>query len=74
MEISKSFGCGEMEIINEVGEVCRHRDIKSYIVGGAVRDAILGNRVKDIDICLEEDPKIILDDLWGLKYCQYHSE
>lgn len=74
MEILEALTCDEIKIVNEIMDLCKRRGIKSYIVGGAVRDAILGNKVKDIDICLEEDPKVILDELQKLKCCQYHSE
>ncbi|MHC6179466.1 tRNA nucleotidyltransferase/poly(A) polymerase family protein [Clostridium sp. JNZ X4-2] len=74
MDILKAFTYNELEIINSIRDLCSYKGIKCYIVGGAVRDAILGYRIKDIDICMDGSPDNILNQLQGLKYCQYHSK
>lgn len=40
--------------------ILKEKNIRGYLVGGAVRDLTLGEKVRDIDIGLEEDPKIII--------------
>ncbi|MEY7999470.1 CCA tRNA nucleotidyltransferase [Clostridium sp. Mt-5] len=72
MDILRAFTYSELESINSIRDLCSHKGIKCYIVGGAVRDAILGNQIKDIDICIDGSPNDILNELQGLKYCQYH--
>ncbi len=39
----------------ELKNLCREVDQEIYVVGGAVRDAILGRRVRDMDLTLAED-------------------
>lgn len=73
MNIFKSFTKDEIYVINAVRDLCVRRNIKAYIVGGAVRDAILKNKVKDIDICLNCDPGSIIVELKGVKYYKYYK-
>lgn len=73
MDILKAFTGAEVDSINSIKNLCSLKGIKPYIVGGAVRDAILGNKIKDIDICVEGDPNVILNELRNLKQCEYHS-
>ncbi len=39
----------------ELRNLCREVDQEIYVVGGAVRDAILGRRIRDVDLTLAED-------------------
>lgn len=73
MNIFKSFTKDEIYVINAVRDLCVRRNIKAYIVGGAVRDAILKNKIKDIDICLNCDPGSIIVELKGVKYYKYYK-
>ena len=73
MNIFKSFTKDEIYVINAVRDLCVRRNIKAYIVGGAVRDAILKNKIKDIDICLNCDPSSIIVELKGVKYYKYYK-
>ena len=47
----KSEHCKILKIAGEVGDSL---NINTYLVGGYVRDIILGNRLKDIDIMVED--------------------
>ena len=42
-------------VIHRVAEVAEQENIKIYIIGGIVRDLILHNAIKDIDIVVESD-------------------
>lgn len=53
----------QREAIENVAELCRKKGIKGYIVGGAVRDAFLKVRPRDIDMCFEEDPLSLIEEL-----------
>ena len=39
----------------ELGNLCAEVDQEIYVVGGSVRDAILGRRIRDMDLTLAED-------------------
>ncbi|MHC1721156.1 MAG: CCA tRNA nucleotidyltransferase [Clostridiaceae bacterium] len=60
MDITNSFDEKQKAVIAQITEVCRKNKIKAYLVGGAVRDAVLKIPPRDIDLCLEEDPKKLL--------------
>ncbi|MBP1743616.1 MAG: hypothetical protein H6Q58_594 [Firmicutes bacterium] len=72
MDITFSFDEKQQEAIGSVAEVCRKRGIRGYIVGGAVRDALLKIKPRDIDMCFEEDPGNIIPEL-GLQDYVYHE-
>ena len=36
-----------------VGNAAADRSVNAYLVGGAVRDLILGGRIDDLDVCIE---------------------
>jgi len=57
------FDDRQRESIEKVAELCRKKGIKGYIVGGAVRDAFLKVRPRDIDMCFEEDPLSLIEEL-----------
>ncbi|WP_368487807.1 CCA tRNA nucleotidyltransferase [Clostridium sp. BJN0013] len=73
MDILKSFTKDEVEIMNVIRNLCIKKGIKAYIVGGAVRDAILKNKIKDIDICINVNPNSIAGQLKGIKYYKYYE-
>lgn len=60
MDITNSFDRKQKAVINLIAEACRKNKIKAYLVGGAVRDAVINIPPRDIDLCFEEDPKKIL--------------
>lgn len=73
MNILKSFTKGEIAIIEAIRDLCIKKGVKAYIVGGAVRDAILKNKIKDIDICVNYNPNSIVTQLKGIKYYKYYK-
>lgn len=72
MDITFSFDEKQSEAIGSIAEVCRKKGIRGYIVGGAVRDAFLKIKPRDIDMCFEEDPRRIIAEL-GLEDFVYHE-
>lgn len=74
MDIFSGLNCSQIYVINLIKKVCKLKDVKSYIVGGAVRDALLKVKVRDIDICVDKDPKIIIESLAEIKTFKYYSE
>jgi tRNA nucleotidyltransferase/poly(A) polymerase len=74
LDILSGFNDEELYIVNSIERICRIKDIKSYVVGGAVRDILLHVNVKDIDICLNEDPIVVLKSLGGVHKFKYYDE
>lgn len=69
-----NFDQDQMYVINTIKSLCIRENIKAYVVGGAVRDSILGKNIKDIDICVNENPRNIIDNLSNIKEYEYHSQ
>ncbi|CCC57960.1 CCA tRNA nucleotidyltransferase [Caloramator australicus] len=44
-----------MDIIKEICVFFKGKDVKAFLVGGAVRDIILGYKLSDIDIAVDKD-------------------
>ena len=44
-----------IDILNTAGQVGKEMGIKTYVVGGYIRDAILNRELKDIDIMVENN-------------------
>lgn len=44
-----------MDIIKELYDFFKEKDIEAFLVGGAVRDIILGHQLSDIDIAVDKD-------------------
>lgn len=75
MNILNYFNKDQIDVLNLIRESCKLRNIKAYIVGGAVRDALLGAAsLNDIDICINEDPKMIIESLAGVEKYDYYDE
>ena len=74
MNILGAFTTEQIQTINLIKPICKCNGIKAYIVGGAVRDAFLGNKVKDIDICIDRNPNFIISKLDGIKCFQYYDK
>ena len=59
-----------MEILNKIGNIAKKNNIKAYVVGGAVRDTLLGRKDFGIDIIVEGDgikfAKILQKEFGGL--------
>lgn len=54
-KIGKAFGTGIVRFLKQVGEESAVRGWRAYLVGGTVRDTILGLPAGDIDITVEGD-------------------
>lgn len=74
MNIFNNYNKEQIDVINIIKDICKRCGIKAYVVGGAVRDGILGRSIKDIDICVDKDPKIIIDNLSFVKKYEYYSQ
>ena len=64
------------EILCRINETCRSLGYKSYIVGGVVRDMLLGAGLLDIDVTVEGDALRLADDLecrYGYSYKTHPS-
>jgi len=53
--LQKSLNSAQLNLLNLVREEATQRDLPLYIVGGAVRDLMLGRPVKDFDLIVEGD-------------------
>lgn len=73
MDITCNFDALQRDALENIKQVCRYRNIKCYLVGGAVRDALLKIPPRDIDICLELDPKELLSELDIKEYTYYDA-
>jgi len=71
LDVTNSFDSKQKAVISEITEVCRKNKIKAYLVGGAVRDAVLNIPPRDIDLCFEEDPKKILPEFETESFIYY---
>lgn len=72
LDIFKVLTKNQIQGINTIVNLCKDKNINCYIVGGAVRDAVLNIPPRDIDICIDVDPKDILS-LLDLKESTYYS-
>ena len=45
----------QRKALTMVGDAAADRSISAYLVGGSVRDLILGSRIDDLDVCIESD-------------------
>jgi poly(A) polymerase len=50
-------------IIQQVAEVARQQKMPLYVVGGAIRDALLGRAIKDYDFVVKDAPQSFFDQL-----------
>ncbi len=48
-------------ILEEIGQEARRVGVKAWAVGGFARDRFIGKSTKDIDICVEGEPRAIID-------------
>lgn len=74
MRILSNFNENQLYVINIIKYLCKSLNIEAYIVGGAVRDSILKKNTKDIDICINENPNIIIDNLTYIAKYEYHIQ
>ena len=53
-------------IVQILGTFFASRNVTAYLVGGVVRDTLLGRDVGDVDVAVEGDPPAVGDELGGL--------
>ena len=53
-------------IIQQVAELARQKEVLLYIVGGTIRDILLGRKIRDYDFVVEQLEIPFLDQLGGL--------
>jgi tRNA nucleotidyltransferase/poly(A) polymerase len=64
----------ERYAIDLIKDVCKLKHIDVYIVGGAVRDILMGIKVHDIDICLNANPMIVIENISEIESFKYHEK
>lgn len=52
----KIFPLNEINLIKDIGRFSSENGIKTYLVGGCVRDWLLGKKNKDLDFTADKDP------------------
>lgn len=72
MDITFGLDEKQKEAISSITKVCKDKGIRGFIVGGAVRDALLKISPRDIDMCFEEDPRNIIPE-FDLEDFIYHE-
>ena len=53
-------------VVKTLGEYFASREVPAYLVGGVVRDALLGRQVRDIDLAVAGDTRWLGQDLAGV--------
>lgn len=61
LDIRKNLSAGEIAVLSKLFLVAKMHKKELYIVGGAVRNALLGKAPKDIDLCTDATPEEIID-------------
>jgi tRNA nucleotidyltransferase (CCA-adding enzyme) len=62
-KIEECLPAGALEVIKKAGALVRARGERLYLVGGAVRDLLLGKPVVDVDLVLEGDAIALAQEL-----------
>lgn len=62
-EIKLAIEPHSLEILNRVNQILSGKGIKAYLVGGVVRDSILGRTTADIDIAVAADVLEIIPEI-----------
>lgn len=64
LELLKSrMGDDEFSLIERTGQLAHDMDTKLYLVGGAIRDILLGLPVRDLDMVVEGDAGAFVDSM-----------
>lgn len=53
--LKKSLGPAQLDLIDQVADEASSLRLPLYLVGGSVRDLLLGRQIKDLDLTLEGD-------------------
>ena len=57
--LSKSLNAKQTSLLQQVANVCANENMSVYLVGGAVRDTLLGLPVQDIDLVVEGNAQLL---------------
>lgn len=74
LNLNKNLNKADIKAIMNIKNVCIKTNTNAYLVGGAIRDIILNKPVKDIDICIEDNPMIIINNLESIDEYKYFEE
>ena len=50
--ISNSLELNQISALEMLGDVASQINVDAFLIGGSVRDLILGIKLKDIDVCV----------------------
>ncbi|MEJ5165525.1 MAG: CBS domain-containing protein [Thermoanaerobaculia bacterium] len=67
------FPKGVIEKLKEIGEIAEKMDMKAYLVGGTVRDMLLGYPPTDVDVVIEGNALLIGKEISKLKDAKFKS-
>lgn len=73
MILSKSFPPEIIQELRDIGKVAREIGCRAFIVGGVVRDILMGRKNLDIDILVEGDATNLLREYGKLKKFSYFT-
>ncbi|MFL2755773.1 MAG: CCA tRNA nucleotidyltransferase [Dehalococcoidia bacterium] len=59
--ISNSLELNQISALEMLGNVASQINVDAFLIGGSVRDLILGIKLKDIDVCVESDIQTFID-------------
>ena len=59
--ISNSLELNQISALEMLGDVASQINVDAFLIGGSVRDLILGIKLKDIDVCVESDIQTFID-------------
>lgn len=54
-----SIAPGLQDVLSRLDDFFRSRDVEAYVVGGFLRDALLGRDSRDIDVSIAADPLVL---------------
>lgn len=69
-----NFDKDQIDIINCIKSISVKEKIKAYVVGGALRDSILGKKINNIDICISENPQKLIKNIHGIEEYRYYDK
>ena len=58
-QLAKSLDRNQLDAIRLIGSICDLKQVKAFLVGGTVRDVVLGGDARDIDIAMECHPSVV---------------
>jgi len=62
-QLSNVLTDNQFAALKIIGDSAYYLDVEAFLVGGSVRDLILGTKLNDIDVCIESDLKTFIDSI-----------